>query len=335
MRSVSPLTPTDLRRAASSLPSTWFAPSPTAIHPLANLSSALGGGPRLLIKRDDTIPFGFGGNKVRKAALVAARAQADGVDTLVTAGGIQSNHARVTAAAAASLGMRAVLVVNGPPPTRDSGNLLLDRLLGADVVFVPSRDERAPTMDEIADRLRQEGRRPLVIPIGASIPLGAVGLALAVAEVADQIPAPTTIVHATSSGGTQAGIVAGCRLLGWPTRVIGISADDPAPVVQSTVAALIGGIADLLAIDRKALPGADGIEVDDRFVGDGYAIPTVAGQRAIEMVARSEGVFLDSTYTGKAMAALISYIRDQRFGPDETVLFWHTGGQVGLFGQPA
>src|SRR5439155_16023835 len=220
------VTSAELRAALARVPSLPFAPQPSPIEPLPRLSAALGCGPRLLVKRDDAMPFAFGGNKVRKASLVAARAQTDGADTLITAGAIQSNHARVTAAAAAKLGMRAVLVVNGTPPPRATANALLDRLLGAEIVFVESRTDRATKMHEIADRLRRDGRRPFEIPVGASTPLGALAYVLAVAELADQVARPDVIVHATSSGGTQAGLTAGCRLLGWPTRVLGVSADE-------------------------------------------------------------------------------------------------------------
>ena len=165
------MTPTDLREALSRFPSLPLVAAPTLVEPMPRLSAILGGGPRLFIKRDDAIPFGFGGNKVRKLALVAARAKSENADTLVTAGGVQSNHARATAAAAAKLGMRAVLVANGEAPARSTANALLDALLGAEVVYVPSRDDRTPKMIEIADRLRAEGRRPYVIPIGASTPL--------------------------------------------------------------------------------------------------------------------------------------------------------------------
>src|SRR5262249_42356622 len=156
-------------------------------------------------------------------------------DTLITAGGVQSNHARVTAAVAAKLGMRAVLVANGQPPPRLSGNALLDALLAAEVVYVPTREDRAPKMREIPERLRADGRVPFEIPIGASTPLGALGYVQALIELLGQMPAPDVIVHSTSSGGTQAGLVAGCRLLGLSTRVIGISADDPVAVIQSQV----------------------------------------------------------------------------------------------------
>ena len=312
-------------------PSLPFVPAPTLVEPMPTLLILLGGGPRLFIKRDDAIPFGFGGTKVRKLALVAARAVADGADTLITAGGVQSNHARATAAAAAKLGLRAVLVANGEAPERLTANALLNNLLGAEVVYVPSREDRMPMILEIAGRLRGEGRRPFAIPIGASTPLGALAFALALAELVDQMQAPDVIVHAPSSGGTQAGLVAGCRLLGLPTRVVGISADDSSPSLQSHVRAIISGIADLLDMDPDALSRGTAIEVDDRFVGDGYGVPTDESREAMELTARTEAIFLDPTYTAKAMAGLIAYVRQQKFKEHQTVLFWHTGGQVGLF----
>jgi len=325
------VTPDALRQMLAHLPSLPLVPAPTVIEPMVSLLLALGGGPRLFIKRDDAIPFGFGGNKVRKLALVAARAVADGADTLITAGGVQSNHARATAAAAAKLGLRAVLVANGQAPERLTANALLDHLLGAEVVYVPSREDRAPMIQEVAERLRQEGRRPFAIPIGASTPLGALGFVLAMAELVVQMPPPDVIIHSTSSGGTQAGLVAGCRLLDLPTRVVGISADDTSASLQSTVRAIVSGIADLLDIDLTKLSRGTAIEVDDRFVGDGYGIPTDESRDALELTARTEAIFLDPTYTAKAMAGLIAYVRQQKFKDNQTVLFWHTGGQVGLF----
>src|SRR3954470_21816978 len=286
-----------LRQLLAQLPALPFVAAPTPLEPMPGLRRALGGGPRLYIKRDDAIAFGFGGNKVRKLALVAARAIAEGADTLITAGGVQSNHARATAAAAAKLGMRAVLVVNGRAPDRLAANALLDHLLGAEVVYVAAREDRAPMMADIANRLRHEGRRPFVIPIGASTPLGALGLTLAVAELLDQMPPPDVIVHATSSGGTQAGLVAGCRLLGLSTRVVGISADESSATLTAQVRAIISGIADLLELDPQAMAQGTPIEVNDRFVGDGYGIPTDASREAIDLAARTEAIFLDPTYT--------------------------------------
>src|SRR5687768_15160711 len=182
------------------MPSVPLFRDPTPLDEMVRLRTALGGGPRLLVKRDDAIPFGFGGNKVRKLQLVAAQALAAGADTLVTCGGVQSNHARATAATAARLGLACVIIANGARPPRLTGNALLDDLLGAEVEYVSSRMERDAGMERAAKRLRSEGRVPCVIPLGASTPRGAMGYARAVGEMMRQIPAPDVIVHACSSG---------------------------------------------------------------------------------------------------------------------------------------
>jgi L-cysteate sulfo-lyase len=325
------VTTAELRARLSRFPSLPFVGSPTLVEPLERLSAHLGAGPRLLVKRDDAIPFAFGGNKVRKLAFVAADAKARGAATLITAGGVQSNHARATAAAAAKLGMAALLVANGEAASQPSANALLDRLLGADVVYVPTREQRAPTMAALSDRLRFEGRHPYVIPVGASMPLGALGFVLAISELADQMPPPDVIVHSSSSGGTQAGLVAGCRLLGLPTRVVGVSADTAAAALEADVRTIVKGVFELLSIDPTGLAEEPEVEVDDAFVGGGYGMPTVASREAIVLAARTEALFLDPVYTSKAMAALIDYVRQRRFSDSQTVLFWHTGGQVALF----
>jgi len=317
--------------ALNALPSAGLVAGPTAVVEMSRLRAALGGGPRLLVKRDDALPFGFGGNKVRKLDLVSARARADGADTLLTVGGVQSNHARATAAAAARLGLRCLLVLSGARPDRPTGNALLDGLLGAEIHFVSSREERAPAMRAAADRLRAQGRHPFEIPLGASTPLGAMAYARAVAELAAQGPVPDVIVHATSSGGTQAGLLAGIALLGMPTRVLGISADDPSPVLAEIVAGLVSGVDAALGGAGRLSAATPPADVDDTFVGEGYGIPTAASRQALELAARSEALFLDPTYTAKAMAGLVAYVRSGRFTTDQTVLFWHTGGQVGLF----
>jgi D-cysteine desulfhydrase len=317
--------------ALKALPSAGLGFEPTPVQEMSRLRAALGGGARLLVKRDDAIPFAFGGNKVRKLDVVAAQARDEGADTLLTVGGLQSNHARVTAAAAARLGLRCVLVLNGVRPERPAANTRLGVLLGAEIHYVATREERAPAMRAAAERLRAEGRRPFEIPLGASTPLGAMAFARAIVELAEQIEPPAVIVHSTSSGGTQAGLVSGCRLLGWPTRVVGISADDPAEALSATVAGLIAGVETTLGTPDRGGLAAPEIEVDDSFVGEGYGIPTQASREAIELAARSEALFLDPTYTAKAMAGLISRVRGGRFQPEQTVLFWHTGGQVGLF----
>jgi 1-aminocyclopropane-1-carboxylate deaminase/D-cysteine desulfhydrase-like pyridoxal-dependent ACC family enzyme len=317
--------------ALEALPRAGLVTGSTPIEEMSRLRAALGGGPRLLVKRDDALTFGFGGNKVRKLDLVAARALAEGADTLLTVGGPQSNHARATAATAARLGLRCVLVLNGTRPDRPTANLLLDGLLGAEVHFVSSRTERAPVMRAAADRLRAEGRRPFEIPLGASTALGAMAYARAMAELVAQIPAPDVIVHSSSSGGTQAGLVAGRALLDVPTRVLGISADEPAPVLRQIVADLVSGIDTALGSAGALSASTPPAEVEDSFVGEGYGIPTPASREALELAARTEALFLDPTYTAKAMAGLIAAVRGRRFHADQTVLFWHTGGQVGLF----
>jgi D-cysteine desulfhydrase/L-cysteate sulfo-lyase len=308
------------------LPLRW---SPPPIEELTRLRGALGAGPTLLVKRDDAIPMGFGGNKIRKLQIVAAQALAEGADTLITTGGVQSNHARATAAVAARLGLRSVLVANGAPQERPTANALLDRLLGAEVRYVASREERAPAMTRAAEELRAQGRTPFVIPLGASTPHGAAAYALAVEEMLAQAPAPDTIILSTSSGGTQAGIIAGCVMHGLRTRVIGVSADDPAAVIAAEIRRILSGLEALLGIAPGSFAGVP-VEVDDTFVGDGYGKPTPASTAALELSARSEALFLDPTYTAKAMAGLIARVRDRTLA-DGTALFWHTGGQTALF----
>ena len=300
---------------------------PTPIEELFSRGFRLPAGTRVLIKRDDAIAFGFGGNKVRKLRLVGARAIADGADTLITSGGIQSNHARATASVAARMGLGCVLVANGAPPQTPTANALLDRLLGAEIRYVERREDRAPAMARAADDLRAQGRRPFVIPLGASTPLGAAAFALAIGELLAQMPPPDLIVTSTSSGGTQAGLVAGCVLHGIPTRVLGVSADDPAASIAATVRGILGGLEELLG--APGLFAHAPVDVDDRFVGDGYGLATPASTEAIELIARRDAIFLDPTYTSKAMAALIARLRAG--GLPGSVLFWHTGGQVGLF----
>ena len=276
---------------------------------MPRLRESLGGGPRLFIKRDDAIAFGFGGNKVRKLAFVARAGAGRGADTLITAGGVQSNHARATAAAAAKLGMRAVLVANGEPPERPTANALLDGLLGAEVVYVASREERAPKMREIAARLRADGRRPFAIPIGASTPLGALGFVLR-----DRSSWSTRCRRPTSSSTRRrraarrpaSSPAAGCSdcRRGWSASApTSTSARCSRRCERDRRAA--SASCSTLDADATVAQGR-AIEVDDRFVGDGYGMPTDASREAIELAARTEAIFLDPTYTAKAMAGLIA-----------------------------
>jgi 1-aminocyclopropane-1-carboxylate deaminase/D-cysteine desulfhydrase-like pyridoxal-dependent ACC family enzyme len=314
-----------------SLPSVELGALPTPIDFAWRLRDAIGMGSRLLVKRDDAFPFGFGGNKVRKLTLVAAEARDQGCDTLITCGGVQSNHCRATAAAAARLGMACHIVANGVKPERLTGNALLDDLLGAQVTYVPTRTDRIPGMDALATSLRADGRRPCIIPLGASTPLGAMGLARGIGELVYQGLVPDVIVSASSSGGTQAGLIAGCALFEVNARVIGISADDPVEAIGRLVVDICAGIEDRLGLSAGALGARDRFEADASFVGEGYGIPTEASLEAQRLAARTEALFTDHWYTAKALSGLVAYGRAGRFKDGETVMFWHTGGQVGLF----
>ena len=308
---------------------------PTPLHPLPRLSAHLAasrGGPRLWIKRDDLTGFALGGNKVRKLEFFLGAARAAGADVLLTAGGQQSNHARITAAAAARTGLDCILVLSGGRPAAYTSNLALDRLFGAQVRFVQTGPERMPALHALAEELRAAGRRPLVIPIGGSTPLGALGYVEAAREVAGQLRAagvsggpatPLTIVHGSSSGGTQAGLVVGCQTAELAARVIGVSADETRADLTRMVADIVGPLADDVGVAR---PSSEAIEVFDDYVGAGYGIPTAASEKASELFARLEGIALDATYGAKAGAGLLDLIRRGVLNATDTVVFWHTGG---------
>ncbi|MBX3027758.1 pyridoxal-phosphate dependent enzyme [bacterium] len=299
---------------------------PTPLVALDRLGAALGMAPgRLFAKLDDSTGLAAGGNKVRKLEYLCAAARAQGCDTLVTGGGAQSNHARLTAAAARRLGLECTLVLGGQPPPLPVGNLLLDHLLGADLRWVDAYDfaaiERA--IDAAADALAAAGRRPYRIPIGGSTPLGALGYVRCAIELLAQAPRATLVVVACGSGGTHAGLAAG---LGEHRRVLGIDVG-ARPGLAAHVEELATATAAL-----AALPPPDGAaQVDATQVGPGYAAPTDACREAIAMAARLEGLVLDPVYTGKAMAGLIAARRAGRIAADAPVVFVHTGGLPGLF----
>jgi D-cysteine desulfhydrase len=315
---------------------------PTPIEELPRLRATLGGGPRLLVKRDDYTGPGLGGNKVRKLEYVLAQAVADGAEVAITIGGENSNHARITAVLCARLGLRCILVLNTVSPNAEAAglkpaSLYLDELLGAEIHRVGSREERAPRMAAIAGSLRREGKRVVEIPLGASIPLGALGYVRAAQEAAMQLQAMGArvdyIFHSSSSGGTQAGLEAGCQLFGLDeVQIIGVSPDDPAAVISAEVARIIGGIGEMLGLPAGAL--RDEVTILDQHIGPGYGLETPESEEAIRMLARAEGIFLDPVYTAKAMAALIDWVRRGQFTERETILFWHTGGQIAMFYAP-
>jgi len=313
-----------------------FCHLPTALEPLPRLTAYLGG-PQILVKRDDATGLGFGGNKTRKLEFLLGAAQAEGADTLITAGGVQSNHCRQTAAAAARHGLFCALVLQrrvawNHPDYERGGNVLLDRLAGAELHLVERDADLAAEIERVAGELRSSGRRPFVIPIGGSTPVGALGYVAAGLELlaqADAMGRPIdAILHASGSGGTQAGLLVALQALGADVPVIGISVSEPKEELEATVGELAGRTAALLG---TAAPPRAAVEVQDGYVGADYGQPTAGMREAVHLCAGLEGLFLDPVYTGKAMAGLIDLVRQHRFARDQTVVFVHTGGTPALF----
>ena len=313
----------------TTLPHIRLAHLPTPIEPLQRLSARLGG-PRLLVKRDDQTGLAFGGNKTRKLEFLLAEAQAQGAKTLITAGAVQSNHCRQTAAAAAAYGMDCILVLAGEPPEHPSGNYLLDQLLGAEIVW-GNWETRHQDLQAAFERAREAGRKPYLVPYGGSSPVGAAGYAYAIREMLEQNTAPDWIVFASSSGGTQAGLVAGAALFGFDGKILGISVDEPEEVLKPRVASLASETAALLGSGTTFSP--EEILVNATYAAPGYGVLTDRERQAIRLFAQTEGLLLDPVYTGRAAAGMLDLIQRGFFGPNDVVLFWHTGGTPGLFAE--
>ena len=310
---------------------------PTPFEPLDRLSRQLGG-PRIWAKRDDCTTLGGGGNKSRKLEYLMADALRCNADTVITAGAIQSNHCRQTAAAAARLGMNCILVLTDSVAGRtkayhEGGNALLSLLFGAEIRNYPNGTDSAVEMNGIADEVRKRGGTPYIVPVGGSNALGAASYAYAVREIQAQAEVESaaidSIVVATGSGGTQAGLLAGTIAEAPAISVHGVSVSKTAADLHPRLTALttetlreIGSTLTLISGDVK---------VDDRFTGAGYGQPTREMQEAVTLVARTEGILLDPVYSGKAMAGLIQLLREGAVGTNGDVVFWHTGGSVGLF----
>jgi D-cysteine desulfhydrase family pyridoxal phosphate-dependent enzyme len=304
---------------------------PTPIDFLPHLSRKLGG-PRVLIKRDDQTGLAFGGNKTRKLEYLLAEAKKNEADTLITTGAAQSNHCRQTAAAAARKGFRCRLVLVGPEPEETTGNYLLDKLVGAEVVWTRPED-RDRTLQAAFEDIQNAGHRPYLIPYGGSNQIGAGAYAVAIHELQAQIPDSEIdwIVFASSSGGTQAGMVAGAKLFDLQAHILGISVDESGSVLSERVAALASDVTELFG-ERQDIPLRE-IRVNDDYLGGGYGVMGEPEREAIQLFARSEGILLDPVYTGRAAAGLLDLIRTGTFRTEETVLFWHTGGTPGLFAE--
>lgn len=313
--------------AAIPIPRLRFAHLPTAVEPLPRLSAELGG-PDIWIKRDDQTGLAFGGNKTRKLEFLLAEAQAQGARSLITRGSAQSNHCRQTAAAAARGGYDCTLVLSGNPPETIDGNLLLDHLLKAEIVWSGDADPDA-VLQKTFNSMWSDGSRPYLIPYGGSNAVGASAYVMAIAEFMQQDTPVDYILLATSSGGTQAGMLVGAHMHGYSGRIIGISVDVKADDLSPQIASLATKTADLIGEDLVIR--STEVEVLDAYIGAGYGIIGEQEIEAIQLFARLEGLLLDPVYTGRAAAGLIDLIRTAKIDADKRVLFWHTGGTPALF----
>jgi D-cysteine desulfhydrase family pyridoxal phosphate-dependent enzyme len=332
-----------VRGALAPQPRLPLATLPTPLHEAVRLRDALGGparSPRILIKRDDLTALGLGGNKARKLEYLVADAKAHGATTLITTGAVQSNHARMTAAAACLAGMRCVLVLTTTSERPAvAGNLLLDKLYGADIRLVPSLDPMfavgndEPVVAAVVAEEQAAGRVPYVIPVGGSSGVGVFGYISGTSELVEQLEqmgeSPSRLYYASGSRGTQAGLTLGARLCEAPYRVYGVavSGGEPEKIVRAK--RIANEAAERLQLPER-LDFAD-LFTDQNFIGDGYGIPTAASFEAIRLLARTEAILLDPCYTSKAMAALIAHVRARDLSPDQVIVFLHTGGMPALF----
>jgi len=329
------------------IPRVHLANLPTPLVEAPRLAAALGGAVRLFIKHDDETGLCLGGNKVRKLEFLLGQARAEGADAVITAGAVQSNHCRLTAAAARRLGMKPFLLLQGTEPGQWQGNLLIDGLLGARVAFVGHCDDAAldGAMAQLGADLRAEGRRPYLIPVGGSNGVGALGYVQAMRELLDQAAAagvsPDYVFLACGSGGTMGGLELGRRLCGAQVRLVGVSAGRLAAELQGRVSAVAAEAAAVLGqgasgqgAGHSATVPAGEVCIDDSQVGPGYGEMTPAASEAMLQAARREGVVLDPVYTAKAMAGCMDWIKSGRVEAKKTVVFWHTGGVPALFAVP-
>lgn len=333
------MTPSDSLGRLATWPRLSLANLPTPLVPVPGLAESMApapgeAAPEILVKMDADTGFALGGNKVRKLEFELAPPRMEGVTHLITAGGPQSNHCRVTAAAAARLGLSCTLVLNGPEPDEPRGNALIHRLFGADIRTVASREDRDAAMEEVAREVDAGGGRARVVPLGASTGLGALGYTSAMVELEAQLAAleereRTWIFVSASSCGTLAGILLGVSLLDRrDIRLVGVSADVSAFEMRTETVRLAREGADLLGWDGEIREGA--LAAADEFVGRGYGIPTKAGDEATELFGRAAGIVLDPVYTAKAASGMLAWIRKGSVPAHHRVVFVHTGGHPAL-----
>ena len=329
----------------SALPRVPLATLPTPLHDAVRLRTALGGDrrcPRVIFKRDDLTGLALGGNKARKLEFLIADACRRGATSVVTTGAVQSNHARMTAAAAraAGLGVTLVLTTREPAPAYQ-GNYLLDRLFGATIHLIaagpdpriavaPDEEQR---VSDVVEEMKRRGERPYVIPVGGSSGVGALGYAAGTLEIVEQLKdrslKPSRLYYASGSRGTQAGLELGARLFAAPYRLCGVAVSGGEDEKRVRAARIANEAAALLGSHVRITP--EELVTDQEHIGEGYGISTREGLEAIRLVAEHEGILLDPVYTAKAVAALISDVRAGGISPDETIMFLHTGGVPALF----
>jgi L-cysteate sulfo-lyase len=309
---------------------------PTPLEDAPRLSAELG--VNLLLKRDDVNGLGVGGNKLRKLEFLLGAALAEGADTVITFGALQTNHGRQTAAACAKLGLRCELVLTAKVPRSGdayerSGNIVLDHLFGAHVHTCADVDEADRTYDRLISEAAAEGRKVATIPGGGSDATGVLGYVAAAEELFGQLDdrgvEKARIVVPHGSGGTAAGLALGMALLGRQGTVEVASVAHPAGESRDSVTSLVGDTAKLLGV---GVPPLDHLRVDDSTLGEGYGVPNERVWDALRLFGRTEGVVLEPVYNGKAAAALIGWAARGDFGVDEHVVFVHTGGLPGFYG---
>jgi len=320
----------NLHKAINRLPRIRLANLPTPLEEMPRLSKVLGD-PRLWIKRDDLTGSVFGGNKLRKLEFEMAEAKNKGADMVISGGAPQSNHARTVATAAKKLGMKAVLVLRGEEPKEYDGNLLLDRILGADIKFVRAEwHETGAITKKVFEELQGEGHTPYIIYF--SSPSGSVGYVNAFLELTAQARKMKLkidhILHAAGSGGTQAGLIVGKKALKAGIDVIGISVEPDRDWLLNTTIEIANGCAKLLSLDFSVT--SEDVKLYD-YVGKGHGVLTKEVIGTIKLVAETEGILLDPVYTGKAMVGLIDLVKQGRFRRHENVVFLHTGGLPAIF----
>lgn len=317
----------------SSIPRLPIAPLNTPVERCDRLRLAVPGMPEVYVKHDDYIGPLVWGNKVRKLEYCYAEAKRLCADTVITCGGIQSNHARITAQTAKRFGFNVVLVLNGVIPAKPTANLLINRKMGVVIHYVSSRQERSVKMQTVQEELEKSGKIVYPIPLGASDEIGSIGFVKAMEELHLQEKSLgfqfDYVFHSSSSGGTQAGLEVGKRLFKMNARIIGVSADNSIKEIRDEIMTASAPIQKRLKM--KTLINPDDIKVETGFIGPGYGVPSDESLEAEKIFAETEGILLDQTYTAKAAAALISYARKGFFKATDRVLFWHTGGTVSLF----